>query len=454
MRFDAYVAARVNKRLKGAIRLPMSSDPVQLDYATPEVPIEPPKGAMAALFLIVLSDLLGFGLIIPVLPFYARAYHASDFQVGLLFAIYSLCQLIATPILGMASDRFGRRPILFFSQVGSVVGYALLAVAMYKVWGSVYLGLGMVYVSRIIDGISGGNISTAQAYISDVTTKATRAKGMGMLGAAFGIGFALGPAIGGILAHVHPSLPALAAALASGAAAVMTWLRLPEPKRHSHNAESEAWLHPSRFKPIFQNPQLVQLLGIWFFTMMAFVMMETCFAIFVNDTYGFREGAVGLFFMFAGCVIIVVQGKLMGPLTKRFGEWKLVIAGPILVTLAMSVYVYIGAAVPVVHVAVAIMLLAGLCNATGRSLQGPTLSSLVSQNSDPRMQGTVFGFYHMLGSLARVIGPLIAAALYTHHRTAPFLLAACMTLLIAVWSAVLHYSRSNVLPSIEPPAAV
>ena len=429
----------------------MSSDPVQLDYATTEPSIEPPKGAMAALFLIVLSDLLGFGLIIPALPFYARVYHASDFQVGLLFAIYSFCQLLATPILGLASDRYGRRPILLFSQIGSVAGYALLAVAMYKAWDPIVLGLGMVYLSRIIDGISGGNISTAQAYISDITTPATRSKAMGALGAAFGIGFALGPWVGGELAAVHASLPAIAAALASGTAAVMTAIRLPEPPRHAHKDESDSWLHPSNFKPIFKNPALVQLLGIWFFTMMAFVMMETCFAIFANDTYGFRERAVGRFFMFAGIVIIVMQGGLMGPLTKKFGEWKLVIAGPLLVTVAMGVYVFIGSANPPIdwHLAVVIMLAAGLCNATGRSLQGPTLSSLVSQNSDRRMQGTVFGFYHMLGSLARVIGPLIAAALYSHYHVAPFMLAATITALIAGWTIVLHYQRSHVAPAIE-----
>lgn len=428
------------------------SDVSTLEYESSPAPPEPPKGAMMALFLIVLADLLGFGLIIPSLPFYAQAYHASNFQIGMVFSIYSLCQLIATPILGMASDRFGRRPILLMSQIGSVAGYALLAVAMMRIWEPAILGLGLVYLSRIIDGISGGNISTAQAYISDITTKETRAKGMGMLGAAFGIGFALGPAVGGVLAHFHQALPAVAAALASGVAALMTAIRLPEPARHAQNDESEAWLHPSRFKPIFQNPQLVQLLGIWFFTMMAFVMMEAVFAIFAEATYGFRELQVGLFFMFAGVVIVLVQGRMIGKWTKRYGEWKLVIAGPILVTIAMATYVYIGSALPTVHLAVAVMLFAGLCNATGRSLQGPTLSSLVSRNSDPRMQGTVFGFYHMLGSLARVIGPLIATALYSRQHTAPFALAAIMTAAIALWTIAVRQNATAAAPVVDATA--
>ncbi|HSH93805.1 MAG TPA: MFS transporter, partial [Roseimicrobium sp.] len=212
--------------------------------------------------------------------------------------------------------------------------------------------------------------------------------------------------------------------------------------------ESEAWLHPSRFMPIFRNPQLVQLLGIWFFAMMAFVMMETIFAIFLKATYGFGELAVGLLFMFAGVVIIVVQGRMIGKWTKRFGEWRLVIAGPLLVAVAMGLYVVIGNYIPPVHLAVGLMILAGLCNATWRSLQGPTLSSLVSQNSDRNMQGTVFGFYHMLGSLARVIGPLIAAAIYSHHHSGPFLLAALMALAIAGWAFALRNSQAVPEPAV------
>lgn len=401
---------------------------------------------MAAVFLIVLADMLGFGLIIPSLPFYARAYAASDFQVGLIFSIFSLCQLGATPILGLASDRFGRRPVLLISQIGSVFGYVILATAMSRIWQPASLGLGLIYLSRIIDGISGGNISVAQAYVSDVTTPEKRAKGMGMLGAAFGIGFCVGPALGGILAHFHPSLPAVAAAMASGAAALMTYLRLREPAKHRPTEDAASWLHPSRFVPIFRDPLLAQLLGISFFTMMAFVMMESVFAIFAADQYGFGTLAVGLFFMFAGVVIIVVQGGLVGRLTQTYGEWPLVIAGPTMVAFAMLGYVVIGWFSVPVTAGVAIMLFAGLFNATGRSIQTPALSSLLSKSSDPRLQGTLFGLFHMLGSLGRVIGPLIATALYTKHRTAPFWMAACITAVMALWAVVLRTSQPRTPP--------
>src|SRR5687767_14530129 len=205
-----------------------------LDYASPApiaIPADadapPPKGALLILFMIVFADLMGFGLIIPLLPFYARQYAASDFQVGLLFAVYSGFQLVASPVLGLMSDRYGRRPVLILSQIGSVIGFLLLAFATHAVWVGPGMGLILVYVSRVIDGISGGNISTAQAYVSDVTTSANRAKGMGLLGAAFGIGFSIGPAIGGLLGHYDPSWPALAAAGFCSIAALLTYLKLP-----------------------------------------------------------------------------------------------------------------------------------------------------------------------------------------------------------------------------------
>jgi len=411
-----------------------------LDYASPTTPPQPepvapappPKGALLIIFMIVFADLMGFGLIIPLLPFYARQYAASDFQVGLLFSVYSACQLVATPILGLMSDRFGRRPVLILSQIGSVIGFLLLAFATHAIWVGPAMGLILVYISRVIDGISGGNISTAQAYVSDVTTSENRAKGMGLLGAAFGIGFSLGPAIGGILGHYDPSWPALAAALFCAIAALLTYFKLPESRTHKPS-EAEVWLHPSKFLPILRNGPLVQMLLIFFASMMAFVMMETVFAIFLSDTFGFTVRRVGLFFALAGLIIIIVQGGLIGRLTKRFGEWVLVIVGPLLVTAAMLLLAESGWRGVMAFVVVGVIL-----NATGRSLQTPALSSLISRYSDPRQQGAVFGLFHMLGSLARVIGPLVAAAVYTRHHTAPFVVAGAVTFAVMAWTILLR----------------
>ena len=407
------------------------TEPSNLEDAPIDTPPHPQKGALRAIFLIVLADLMGFGVIIPLLPFYARKYAASDFQVGLLFSIYSACQLVGSPILGLISDRYGRRPVLIASQAGSVIGFLLLGYATYGDWsGAPVLGLTLVYISRVIHGFSGGYISTALAYVSDVTTAADRAKGMGLLGAAFGIGFSIGPALGGILGHFDVSLPAFAAAGFCALAVWQTWRYLPESRVHKPS-ETEAWLHPSRFLPILGNAPLMQMLLIFFFSMMAFVMMESILAIFLADLMNYGELQVGLLFGLAGLVIVVVQGRMVGKWSKRFGEWPLVIAGPVMVAIAMLMMALLGI-VP----ALWLLVLAIIANATGRSLQQPTLSAVISHESDANQQGTVFGLFHMLGSLARVVGPIIATGIYTNHPVAPFLLAGGITLAAAGWSAL------------------
>ncbi|MEA2708259.1 MAG: transporter, family, tetracycline resistance protein [Phycisphaerales bacterium] len=389
----------------------------------------PPEGAMRAIFLIVLADLLGFSIVIPLLPLWAQKYHISAFQVGLLFSVYSVCQLIGSPVLGMISDRVGRRPVLIISQLGSVAGFILLGVAMTGHWASQELGLALIYLSRVIDGLSGGNISTAQAYISDVTTSANRAKGMGMIGAAFGLGFSVGPAVGGLLGTIHLSLPAYAAALLCLAAAYQTWKFLPESHRHVPSAEVQALLHPSRFLPIVRDSTVLQMLLIYFFSMMAFVMMESTFAFFMHDSFGYQTLGVGLLFALAGVTIAVVQGRLVGKWSKRFGEWPLVIAGPVLVAAAMLLLALVG-----YKPFLALVIVALITNATGRSLQTPTLSALISQFSDARQQGTVFGLFYMLGGLSRAIGPAIAGAVYGKHHIAPYLIASAITAAVAIWT--------------------
>ena len=411
------------------------TEPDHLEDATlpPEPLNEPPRGALRAIFLIVFADLLGFSIVIPLLPLWAKKYDISPFQVGLLFSIYSVCQLVGSPVLGMISDRVGRRPVLIASQLGSVAGFVLLGVAMTGNWASQGLGLTLIYLSRVIDGLTGGNISTAQAYISDVTTAENRAKGLGMIGAAFGLGFSFGPALGGLLGHFHLSLPAYAAALLCLAAAWQTWRFLPESHRHVPSAEVEAILHPSRFLPILRNALLVQLLLVFFFSMMAFVMMEATFALFMNDTFGYQQLGVGFLFALAGVTIAVVQGRLVGKWSRRFGEWPLVIAGPVLVATAMMILVLVGYKPLLV-----LVILALITNATGRSLQTPTLSALISHHSDPKQQGTVFGLFHMLGSLSRVIGPAVAGLVYAKHHVAPYLMASAITAGVTVWTLALR----------------
>jgi MFS transporter, DHA1 family, tetracycline resistance protein len=389
---------------------------------------------MGILFFIVLMDLLGFGIIIPLLPLYAQQYRASPLEVGLLFSVFSICQFISSPILGAYSDRHGRRPVLVYSQLGSAVGYLLLGLVMQFHWSRPTMALGLFYLSRLIDGISGGNVSTAQAYVSDVTTPENRARGMGVIGAAFGVGFAIGPFVGGVLAGVNPALPGYFAAAASLCAMFMTLARLPETRVH-RPAEVAIWLHPSRFRPILDNKRLVQLLAIVFFSMCGFVMLESMLALFTSrsDTFGWGPRDVGLYFGYIGLIIAIVQGGLIGRITKKVGDWPPAIVGPILVSLAMINIVYMG-----YHAIFWMMIVGGALNAVGRSMQTPTLFALVSKNSDPRQQGVVFGLNQGLGSLARVIGPVVGGVLYAVHPTGPFVLAAGLSLIVCLWMATLR----------------
>lgn len=409
------------------------SEPAALEYETPGQPTAP-KGAIFTIFLIVAIDLLGVGLIIPLLPFYAKKYDASPFQVELLFSVFSLCQFIAAPVLGLLSDRFGRRPVLIISQFGSVLGYLLLGFATHHHWINPMHGLIAVYISRVIDGLSGGNISTAQAYIADVTTAENRARGMGLIGAAFGLGFAFGPAIGGGLGHFDPSLPAYAAAAMSAIAAYLTWAKLKESRVHKP-AEVEAWLHPAKFRPILKKPVLVQLLLIWFVSMAAYMMMDASAAMFLNDVFGFKELQVGLYFMFVGIIIAIVQGGLIRRLDRKVSEWVLAGLGVLLVSIGAF-----GTLATVWKPALWLLGLGGIIHAGGRSLQQPTISSLVSKHADREDQGATMGLFQGLGSLARTIGPVIGGIAYgeTHavQPIRPYVTASIILFLTSIWTWV------------------
>ena len=412
---------------------------------------EPPRGALHIIFLIVLIDFLGFGIIIPLLPFYVPDYEHSPMKVTMLFSIFSVCQFIGAPVLGAISDRHGRRPVLAFSQVGSALGYVLLALATQIPGLSPAAVLALVYLSRIIDGFTGGNVSTAQAYISDVTTAETRARGMGMLGAAFGIGFSLGPAMGGLMGHyIGPSAPAYAAAALSALAALLTFLRLPESRTHKP-VDVEAWLHPGQFAPVLRRPVLIQLMSIGFFTMAAFVMMESTITLYLNKPQGFafNEKQVGWYFAFMGLIIIVVQGGLIRRLVPRVGEWPLAILGPTLVAVGM-----LGLIATAWRPALWLLFTGGGVNAVGRSFQQPTLSSLISKFSGRDEQGVTFGLYHGLLSIARVAGPVVAGLAYPHLRnTGPFAVAAAVTLACSAWTAGVRTTAAAQESATEPAAA-
>jgi DHA1 family tetracycline resistance protein-like MFS transporter len=418
------------------------------ELQTPDAELDsaPPKGALGIIFLIVLIDLMGFGIIIPLLPFYVQDPSYNPMKVTLLFSIYSICQFIGAPILGAISDRKGRKPVLAFSQLGSAVGYVLLGLATQVQWKWAGMLLFLVYLSRIIDGFTGGNISTAQAYISDVTTPKTRSRAMALIGMAFGLGFSFGPFLGGVLGKSNVSLPAYVAAGFSLLAAVLTFARLPESRTHKP-VDIEAWLHPGQFKPILRKPMLLQLLSMSFITMAAFVMMESTVGIFLISHFHYGQQQVGWFFGFVGLVIVLVQGGIIRRVVKKVGDWPLAILGPALVAIGMGVY-----SVTAFTPWLSVLLVAGAINATGRSCQQPTLSSLLARFSDRDEQGIVFGLSNGLGSLARVFGPIVAGLTYPYVRNSgPFITAGVLSVAGAVWTALLWKKSKSMVTEVTTP---
>ncbi|HEY3103263.1 MAG TPA: MFS transporter [Pyrinomonadaceae bacterium] len=359
------------------------------------------RSPLLVIFITVFIDLVGFGIVIPVLPFYAEGtkFGATPREVGLLFASYSVMQLIFAPVLGRLSDKYGRRPVLLFSLLGTCVGFLILGFAT-TLW--------MLFLGRIIDGISGGNISTAQAYIADVTTKEDRAKGMGLIGAAFGLGFVFGPAIGGILSRWGINVPFLFASGLALANAVLLYFTLPETITPDHPARVSAATGRSwrRLISSLQNPRLALVLAIYFLSIVAFSIMTASFSLFLMFRFGYDAFHNGWVFAFVGIISAIVQGALIGKLVKRFGEPALVITGSLLFTASLFASPFIGPTIGVIGI-----LLTGALSAIGNALNAPTLTSLASKSVDEKEQGAIMGVAQSVASLARAVGPSIAAFL-------------------------------------------
>src|SRR5947209_7032252 len=267
------------------------------------------------IFLTIFVNLVGFGIIVPLLPFYGEKFGASPLVIGLLFAVFSLCQLAAAPALGDLSDRYGRRPILIFSLLGTVVSFVMLAMAH---------SILMLFLARIVDGLSGGNISTARAYVADVTEPKDRARAYGLIGAAFGLGFIFGPALSGVLARTSYTAPIWAAAGLTLVATAMAWLWLPETV---HRAQAGTG-NPFRYLPgLLRRPLARRALAIDFLYWFSFAVFQTTFALFAARRFGFDAPKTGYFFAAFGVLGAVVQGAFIRPIVARLGDKPTFIAG-------------------------------------------------------------------------------------------------------------------------------
>jgi multidrug resistance protein len=355
------------------------------------------RRALVPVFITVLLDLIGFGMIIPQLPFYAQTFHASPAQIGWLFASYSLMQLVFAPPLGRLSDRVGRRPILLVSIAGSIAAYVLFAFAPSFLW---------LLVSRALSGIAAANYGIAQAYVADVTPAAERSKAMGMVvGAAFGLGFVLGPALGAILSHFGPRvLPLTAAGLsAANLLAALVWLREslpPEVRGRVHGT----WFDSRILAETWRNPPVRGLMLLAFLVTFCFSMMETSLALYCQARFGFDMKKTGWLFVYVGVLLVIVQGALVGRLVQRFGERRLILNS--ILVMAAGLLLLPAAASPWLLLPALSLL------AVGSGLHNPSSLGLLSLLTGAGEQGGVSGIYRSYGALARTLGPLAGPFLF------------------------------------------
>ncbi|MEX0695554.1 MAG: MFS transporter [Rhodospirillales bacterium] len=358
---------------------------------------------MPVLFLIVVVDLIGFGVIIPLLPFYAEYYQASPAEVGLLMAIYSAAQFIAAPFWGRLSDRIGRRPVLLGTIGAASLSYILLGFAE---------SLFMLFLARAIGGLMAGNISAAFAYAADVTTRENRAKGMGMVGAAFSIGFILGPAIGGILAGADPlhadfRTPSFVAAGLSALAFFLGLFVLKESLSPEARAEIKKQTRVARMQALFdalKTPGIGILLVLAFLSTLVFAGLESTFAMWSRRQFGWGPEQNGYLFAFIGVLAAAIQGGLMGKLAVRFGVERLILAG----ALALSVGLALVPFVVTVPQLVGAMTLAAL----GFSIITPALNTAISVRGEADVQGGLMGVTRSASTLSRMIGPALGGAAF------------------------------------------
>lgn len=372
------------------------------------------RRALITIFLIVFIDLLGFGLVLPLLPFVAETYQANAFQIGLLVATYSLFQFISSPILGHLSDLYGRKKLLIISQLGSVLGYILLGLAQ---------SLPLLFISRVIDGITGGNISIAQAYIADVTSPKDRARGMGVIGAAFGLGFAIGPALGSLLYRWGGfSLPAFFAAAVGLFTALLTGTILKE----TVNVKARAVSPPSRLTwSALKTAALAHPLGLiiatFFLLSFAFSAMQGIFALWAEHTLGWGPGQVGFIFTYIGIGAIINKLIFLPRVVKRFGEKSVFIYSVMLLGLGLCLIPFSR------HLS--LLLLANTLLIIGNGLANSTSQSLASENVAPEAYGGTLGILQSGSSLGRILGPVVGGYIFSlFSPNLPFFLAGGMVI--------------------------
>jgi MFS family permease len=369
---------------------------------------------LGVIFLTVLIDLIGFGIILPILPYYAQAFGAAGIGFGVLVGAFSGMQFLATAILGRLSDRIGRRPVILSTTLINAAGYVLFAFA-----GS----YAVLLLARLISGFAGGNISAAQAYVADITESHERSRGMGVIGAAFGLGFVIGPALGGFAGHHWgPAAPGLVAAGLSLINCVLAWLVLPESLRQEHRVHRELFDF-APLKAAFAHGRLRPLMVVWFVAPLAFSGYTVMLPLHANARFGWREVELGVFFTVVGVTAAVAQGWLFGKLVRVVGDHALLVTGTVGMALGIAVVPFAGSATSLYAWTIVLAL--------ANSLFAPSATGMVSIVAGASEQGAVLGAAQSLAALGRLSGPEILGGAYDHAGSSFAFLAAGALMLLS-----------------------
>lgn len=369
------------------------------------------KKELWLIFLIVFIGLLGFGIVIPTLPFIAERFGANATTIGILGGTYSFFQFIASPILGRLSDKYGRKPLLSISLFGTFIGYLIIAFTN-NLW--------MIFLSRIIDGITGGNISVAQAYIGDITKGKERTKAMGLIGAAFGLGFVFGPLLGGLLSSYYGfKVPYLFAGFLALLSSGLTMLILPESEKRETQKKVVSLFNLKVWKEVFNPIVVFQLLIVFFIIVLSFSLMQGIMPLYTQKVFSWQAKENGWFFAYVGVVSVFVQGFLIRKLVDKISEENLIKSGIFLLT---GGFIFLS----FFHFSWSIYL-AGFLFAFGNGLLITSIQSKISLVSNQTEQGMVMGVTSSIGSLARTFGPVVGGFLFSAFSfETPFIVAACL----------------------------
>jgi len=394
---------------------------------------EPRRGSLLVIFLTVFIDLLGFAMVLPLVPIYAEQFGTDEagWTIGLLMSSFSIMQFLFAPLWGRLSDRIGRRPVLIIGLLGSTVFYTLFGLA------SVWKSLTWLFITRIGAGIAGATIPTAQAYIADTTTLQTRARGMALIGAAFGLGFTFGPLIGAFSLPSSDAAaspwPGYAAGILSGIALLLAIELLPESLRPGNKRQHHDWLDLGAFSDALATPTIPAILLVSFISVVSFGGFETTLSLLLkSEAFNFELRHVFYYFAYIGLTLTIAQGVLVRRLSVRVPERALASAGAVVSLIGFGLLVWASSTA-----SLPLLLVASAVEVTGFALMTPSLQALISRRSDPAKQGGVLGISQSVSAMARIVGPLVAIPLfkasvaYPYYAASGLMIIGLLTLLFA-----------------------